>query len=374
MTIRVYRSTDAGAASLTLNNTAGKLLAILDACLVNGYAVGTVSSITRSGTTATITFSAAHGLLDRGNYVTIAGADQAEYNGEFELIPATSTTATFTVSGSPATPATGTITATKTGAGWTKPYSGTNKAAFLQGSGGNGHYLRVDDTGTTQGRVVGYESMSDVDTGSGAFPTNTQQSGGLYCLKTNGATAVKWVVVATSSYFFFYADYFNDNDNGVVHFFGHFESDYYQSDAYNTFIAFYTSTSTSNNGLPTCQPTATGGQYIARAYNQSGTALNVRLNIPVQSGSNLTMGSSAFGTTYPDAITNKLLYSETFIKEGLVITRGKLPLLLCPLHSRPLSNFDTFDGAGDLNGYKILVLTIANSGQIFIRISGPDFV
>lgn len=73
----------------------------------------TVSSIVRSGSVATVTTSTNHGLL-ANNYVTIAGADQTEYNGAFRVSSVPSTTSfTVTVSGTPATPATGTITATE---------------------------------------------------------------------------------------------------------------------------------------------------------------------------------------------------------------------------------------------------------------------
>lgn len=73
----------------------------------------TVSSITRSSTTATVTTSTDHNLL-AGQSVIIAGAGQSEYNGTFVVLAVTSSTIfTYTVSGSPATPATGTITAKK---------------------------------------------------------------------------------------------------------------------------------------------------------------------------------------------------------------------------------------------------------------------
>lgn len=67
----------------------------------------------------------------------------------------------------------------KAAVGWTKAFSGTNMAAYKQSAGSNQLYLRVDDTNATDARVVGYETMSDVNTGTGPFPTATQQSGGL---------------------------------------------------------------------------------------------------------------------------------------------------------------------------------------------------
>lgn len=74
----------------------------------------TLASLTRSSQTATATVPAGHGLAT-GEVVTIAGAGQSEYNGTFDVTVTSSTVFTFTVSGSPATPGTGTITATPTG-------------------------------------------------------------------------------------------------------------------------------------------------------------------------------------------------------------------------------------------------------------------
>lgn len=69
-----------------------------------------VTSITRSSTTATVTTSAPH-LMATGDAVWIRGADQSEYNGYQASATVTgASTYTYTVSGSPATPATGTIT------------------------------------------------------------------------------------------------------------------------------------------------------------------------------------------------------------------------------------------------------------------------
>lgn len=70
-----------------------------------------VTSITRASTTATVT-ATAHGY-STGNIVNIRGAAQSEYNGDFTITVTGTDTFTYTVSGSPATPATGTILANK---------------------------------------------------------------------------------------------------------------------------------------------------------------------------------------------------------------------------------------------------------------------
>jgi hypothetical protein len=75
-----------------------------------------VTSITRTSTTATVTCTA-HGYVS-GNYVQIAGAAQSAYNGGFYVTVVDANTFTYTVAGSPATPATGTITAQKRRPRW----------------------------------------------------------------------------------------------------------------------------------------------------------------------------------------------------------------------------------------------------------------
>lgn len=73
-----------------------------------------ISSITRSSSTATVTTSTAHNLVT-GDYVTISGAAQTEYNVTAQITVTSTTTFTYTVSGTPATPATGTIVMTNGG-------------------------------------------------------------------------------------------------------------------------------------------------------------------------------------------------------------------------------------------------------------------
>lgn len=68
-----------------------------------------VTSINRIGDVATVGLTA-HGFYN-GSKVTIAGAVQAEYNGTVVITLVDADTFTYTVTGTPATPATGTITA-----------------------------------------------------------------------------------------------------------------------------------------------------------------------------------------------------------------------------------------------------------------------
>lgn len=71
-----------------------------------------ITSISRSGTTATVTTTTPHGMFN-GFKVRIAGATQTEYNGDFTVTVSGPSVFSYTVSGSPATPATGTATMEK---------------------------------------------------------------------------------------------------------------------------------------------------------------------------------------------------------------------------------------------------------------------
>lgn len=68
-----------------------------------------VASLTRVGSLATIETVTAHGRTS-GDYVTIADATPAAYNGRHRVTVTSATTCTYPVAGSPATPATGLIT------------------------------------------------------------------------------------------------------------------------------------------------------------------------------------------------------------------------------------------------------------------------
>lgn len=69
-----------------------------------------ITNLTRVGQTATATTDGAHTLAS-GVSVTIAGANEVEYNGTFEIQVSSDTEFSYEIEGSPTFPATGTITA-----------------------------------------------------------------------------------------------------------------------------------------------------------------------------------------------------------------------------------------------------------------------
>ena len=100
-------------ADLTFKLNAATFTSTSQTVSLGSIAFATASSLTRSGTTATLVSTglvAKLGGITTGATIVVNGADQGAYNGAFVVTVVDANTVTFTVSGSPVTPATGTIT------------------------------------------------------------------------------------------------------------------------------------------------------------------------------------------------------------------------------------------------------------------------
>lgn len=82
--------------------------------------------------------------------------------------------------------------------GWTKEFTGTNQAAYRQ-AGGYRRYFRILDSSSTNTIVTGYETMTDVSTGTEPFP-GTADSAHLF---VKGANVDAWVAVGDSRTVYF---------------------------------------------------------------------------------------------------------------------------------------------------------------------------
>lgn len=160
-----------------ITNNWGVLVTMLDACLINGFNTQNPTAVTRSGSTVTMTFSGGgHGFLQH-QVILVSGANQPEYNGEQRVTAVTGTTVTFTIAGTPTSPATGTIAVKTAALGFEKPFSGTNKAVYRSPNVTSSRlFLRVDNSLAAGwdaswakfGKVTIADAMSDVDTFTGS--------------------------------------------------------------------------------------------------------------------------------------------------------------------------------------------------------------
>jgi hypothetical protein len=203
-----------------LNFANGSVINLLTACLVNGFNTQSVVSATASGGVVTFNFASAPGFsaLDT---VTIAGATNATVNGQKRVQSAASNQVLVSIPGVPDGAVGGTITLKFSPLGWTRPYTGTNLAAYRQGgAASHKRFLRIFDGSTTtatptQSRFYarGYENMTAISSGTGPFPTTAQVAG-------NGTEQVSvtdvgnfqtvgrpWFIVGTPRFFYFCLGY-----------------------------------------------------------------------------------------------------------------------------------------------------------------------
>ncbi len=262
-----------------------------------------------------------------------------------------------------------------TACGWTKAYTGTNKAAYKQPAGTNGFYLRVDDTngdGVGGARIRGYEIMTDVDTGTGLFPSTAQNASGLFHYKVVNGGPHPWRFYSNGKLFYFSNDCVTPGSltagNWQTFIFGDFTS-HMGADAFNTIIiANETTTGTAPFATGNVPPGTftTGGHYIARNYSQVGTAQAAAKMINTIGG-----GISVFGTPnlgygsapYPSPIDGKMHLSRVSVMEPSGV-RGHLPGLWHFMHTpAALVSGNTFTGSGDLAGRTFAFLRLAASSS-----------
>ena len=391
MPVKVYTSLQQGAP--TINGTAGSLITALDAILVNGYGQVNVSSITRSGTTATVATADAHGL-STGDVVLISGATQTEYNGEFVVTVTGFSSFTYEVSGSPTTPATGTITSKRAPAGFSKVFSGTNKAVYRSNDpSSRKHYFRIVDDGSTAGgareaRLWGYEAMSDVDTGTGMYPTTAQYSNGFFCQKsaTADSTARHWVLVTDGKtvYCFVYintpapsGDITNPSN---VSSFGFGDAiGFKPGDAY---LSWVTGDPTVNNFTNPQSGLFSSATWLTAADPPNPTIMAARNFTGVPGARQMQVFATAFSAivggatyiSYPNPLDNGFYMVPALLTQGSPgLFRGRLPGFYEPMHGRCFPNMQIIENVTGFTGRKFMMLWGDNNGPgvCMLDITGP---
>jgi hypothetical protein len=344
MTVRVYKSSDASAPVLT--GAVGSLVALLDACLVNGY--GALSA---------------------------AGWTKA-------------------------------FTATNKGA-YKQNLTGSNNTAgmylYVDDSGpGAG--------GAREARVAGFETMSAITpVGTGQFPSSGQTTigaGGYLVIRkstTADATARNWTLVANGQTFYLFVesgDY--TAPIGTATFcFGDFKA-YKTGDQYAVMIIgrqAENSALSSADPLSAVQLPANGGasiqalnttmygHYVARHWTGVGGSIKVGKPVDfsriagscgsvllgnwsaegqtIASGGFYGLGrhnNSSFQWPAPNGADGALILAPVYLGHNYAL-RGYLPGMWHPMHDRPLGHNDSITVAGgNLNGKSLLTQSIQFCG------------
>lgn len=384
--VKVIKSTYTGAP--TLHGTTGQLITFLDAVLVNGFNSQTPSSITRVGATATVS-ATAHGFVS-GQVVNVTGCTQTEYNGDFPITVVDANSFTYAVTGSPATPATGSPQVKAAPVGFQKVFSGTNKAAYRSlDIKSSRFYLQVLDDGSVGGSpkwagVAGYEAMTSVDAGSRRFPLSGTQNPAVFRKSsTADATTHPWCVIGDSRGFYVFVEY------SPVSFPGYYMGGYFGDilsdkigDAFGTLISFsYSSSQTITeasffDGFPAARGSLAvsgDGKYLARSHTQTGFSVDAGFIAHFAAASDTVCLGQTGTIPYPSTINKGLLVSPVRVITQDVI-RGKMPGLYAPLHTRPLPHYQTLNAIDGLTGVTLMAVSVSTQsvqGQCLFDITGP---
>lgn len=254
----------------------------------------------------------------------------------------------------------------KAGAGWTKEFSGTNVAVYKQGAGSNGMCVRVDDANGPIARIRGFGVVTDVNTGTGPFPTDSQISGGGYLFKHNtGAGSRNWYVIANEKAFYFWTlyDTTTSGASAGLTFFGDIKG-LMAADNFNTMLMSGWSNGSKNNSISSSPGDYAGafsplnvnipGHFIARSYTQLGGSVAVgkrseshRFNYSrygTISSYALNWLSEMQAATVPSLVDGALYLSPMVVHEGAPKEdRGYLPGLWHVDHIPSFGVGDTFD-------------------------------
>ena len=381
-TVKHYRSDMPGAP--VLNGVAGSKISQLDACLVTGYGLKAATSLVVAGGIATLTFAGGASAAWPEAVILVAGASNAALNGEQKVLTTNAATVTFATAEADGTDA-GTVTFKIAPAGWEKVYSKTNVAVFRSlHPESTKMFLRVDDTNAQFVRVVGYETMSEVDTGAGAFPTAVQQAGGGYWAKSDvtSAAAVAWILASDGRFFFDspapgshrgmafqncflrgFGDFIPKNPTGDVYLCG------------LNYSAVANAATTYDGALDN---DATPRAALARGFTGLGAAVVVRrwaYTGIANSGRDTTLGD------FPSPIDGSLILSDQYVGETAA-PRGDIPgHKYCP-QTKVWDSFKMFDllafhgrkyitSSSSGNNASSSSSSVSSTGASFIDITGP---
>ena len=382
--IKWFTSDNLNAPQLT--NDWGVMIGVLDACLINGFSVQTVATLTASGAIATATFNSAH-QYKQYQVIEISGAEQAEYNGQHRILTVPNTNSiTFELATAPsASPATGTMICKLPPLGWSLPFTATGNRAYKNTDPG-APYLRVVDavdpayspTYAKYAKVGMAEGMTDIDNMLGAqAPFDSANPNKNWVGSGSGTTAINgwakwfyatssletsnaaktgapsignraWVVVGNKDTFYiFNKSHHTSNTLLIANGFGKLNnlskinaSPYFLA-ARDDYTAANASTYFSYSALTTTDPNSIVfmlRDYKNQALASSGTSRAISRISPDHCGF-----STQFATPAADI---SVFSSEYLIVETNTIPRGTVPILRWLYQRNPYTHLLTFNENG----------------------------
>jgi hypothetical protein len=364
-----------------LNGVAGSFIALLDACLINGYGLKSVDTLAVSANVATASISTGHSA-EVDSVILIAGATPATLNGEWKVTDVTSTTISWVTSGIANQTATGTITQKMAPIGWGKAFTGTDTAAYRSSDvTGTRSYLRIDDTNPQYAKLLGYEVMSDINTGTGVFPTLIQQAAGLFWDKSDATdtTSRTWALYGDSKGFYVLLEMSRSYAGGSG---GYYFGDVIPTkvgDPYCCVINAGINPTTYPSSTSSLQTSSAGtfGTYCPRAY--TGIGGSVPMKRCSTSLGVLNTDSGRMNFQFPNPTDGGVYLAALYLLEGIVtqydILRGTFAGIYHSTQNIPnllLPDRTTLAGTTFMTGRKLRVGTMGTQRYpVFFDITGP---
>jgi hypothetical protein len=253
----------------------------------------------------------------------------------------------------------------KSAAGWTKAYSGTNKAAYRMSTAGSalGFYMRIEDNAPSspgagvanEATCHGYVSMTDVDTGDNPFPVAADVSM-IRKSATANSTARNWVVAADDRTVYIITMPGDTTGRYISLLFGEFYSFKTSTDDYRAFIA---ARRTANSNAVTVFGDASAAGYDAPllgwwlARNAAGSGATISCAQPTG------LPSSGARPPFPNNVDSLAYVERRLLTNGLT-TPGVRGFMrgIYDLHNggAGVADGDTFSGTGDFAGRDFQVI------------------
>lgn len=290
----------------------------------------------------------------------------------------------------------------KAAAGWTKPFTGTNKAVFRMGTTGNtGFYLNVEDAaagsgGAREAYMTGFQTMSAVATGTGQFPTGAQLplgpalSGAVVCRKSSTAdtTARKWYLLADSSVFYLFVETGDFTVNPLCPFGFSFGDLYSIDDTADLYRCHILGRNNQNqggsnyeawSGLTQSLGQTQAGHFLAAQPNGVGTSLAAGKHLDLVkfagggtlvlasgtgtlgSGTNtaysLGSGAQSSPEVYPGQVDGAVHMLPLWWSNPNMV-RGRMKGIWVPTQQAVFNQGDTFNGTGDQTGKTFIAMNV----------------
>lgn len=293
-------------------NVDGNINGILEACLINGFNTRTATSASASGGVLTLNFGSDPGF-EALQTVEVAVSSVALVNGQHRVVANSNNQVTIAIPGLPdgAVGSSGAgITIKQAGGGWSKPFSDATVSVFRPPAGLRRFLRCVHAVGTSM-TANGYEDMTAISTGTGAFPSTSSTA--LYNNEYGHQSGLPWFAIVSDKWFVFsIGNAPTPNYSAGTLFFGDISEPVVPGDNFATVIHLL------NNW------------YCARSFSGSAGAISA-----------ICRDSDGANSTYPSVVNEGLRFIPycPFMEASDNVLRGVVPNLYKTYPWAPSANF-----------------------------------